>query len=117
MARLEIVVEEVDISAEEAGERPRESGLLLADILKRTSGLYSWDWPVDRRIATGWREIGELLGDEKLREAAARETIPISFEHLRDRVPTETRVMIRFEVSYTPEEGQVIARAEAAGLI
>jgi hypothetical protein len=89
----------------EAGLRPCPGppGLLLADVLRRTSGVYATTTPLSPRFRHDIREIAELTSDAELLAIANLTEIPVSLEHLRDLDP-QTRIVIRTELHYEPGE-------------
>jgi hypothetical protein len=89
----------------EAGLRPCPGppGLLLADVLRRTGGVYATTTPLSPRLRDDIREIAELTSDAELLAIANLTEVPVSLEHLRDLDP-QTRIIIRIELRYEPDE-------------
>jgi hypothetical protein len=97
----------------EAGLRtcPGQPGLLLADVLRRTGGVYETTTPLLPRLRDDIREVAELTSDSELLAIADLTEVPVSLDHLRGLDP-HTRIVIRAELCYeTAEEG---ARASGA---
>lgn len=69
----------------EAGLRacPGQPGLLLADVLRRTGGVYRTTTPLAPHFHDNIREIAELTSDAELLAIAELTEVPVSLEHLR----------------------------------
>lgn len=96
----------------EAGLRacPGPPGMLLADVLRRTGGIYETTTPLMPPLRDDIREVGELTSDPELLKLAALTEVPVSLEHLRG-LDLQTRIVIRSELIYEADEG---ARVSAA---
>lgn len=113
MALFEVVVEEVEPSAEGARADPASSGIPLSTLLARTGGDYVWHVEPPQHLREHWRRTSLAIGDSNLAEIAQSATIPVSLEHLRTRDPATTRVKVRFEISFVSvEEGRAAAALE-----
>ena len=114
MARLEVVVHEVDTTAQEAAASPQSGGLLLADILAQTGGSYEWEFPVDEQLRRRWVRAATEIGDAQLRARVGAPTVRVSLEQFRGRDPQATRIAIDFTLHYAHDEGLRAARAAAS---
>jgi hypothetical protein len=96
----------------EAGLRtcPGRPGLLLADVLRRTGGVYETTTPLSPRLRDDIREAAELTSDPELSAIADLAEVPVSLDHLRGLDP-QTRIIIRAELSYHGDEGARVSRA------
>ncbi|MDX6391070.1 MAG: hypothetical protein QOJ73_2133, partial [Streptosporangiaceae bacterium] len=76
----------------EAGLRtcPGRPGLLLADLLRRTGGVYETTTPLPPQFRAGIREVAELTSDSELLAIADLTEVPVALDHLRGLDP-ETR--------------------------
>ena len=97
----------------EAGLRPCPGppGLLLADVLRRTGGVFATTTPLPPRFRDDIREIAELTSDAELLAIANLTEIPVSLEHLRGLDP-QTRIVIRMELHYESDERARLSTAE-----
>ena len=95
----------------EAGLRmcPGQPGLVLADVLRRTGGVYTTT-PLPTHFRDDIREVAELTSDAELLAIAELTEVPVSLEHLRDLDP-QTRIVIRSELHYEADEGAQVSRA------
>lgn len=110
MAKFEVVVEEVQPTADEIAQHPEMAGIPLSTLLERTGGKYLWHYAPPTQLRQHWRRTATVIGDANLDEVSRSETIPISLEHLRDKDPATTRVKVRFDISYTsPKESRAAA--------
>jgi hypothetical protein len=96
----------------EAGLRtcPGQPGLLLADVLRRTGGVYRTTTPLAPQLRDDIREVAELTSDAELLAIAELTEVPVSLEHLRGLDP-QTRIIIRAELHYEADEGTRVRRA------
>jgi hypothetical protein len=97
----------------EAGLRPCPGppGLVLADVLRRTGGVYATTTPLLPRLRDDIREIAELTSDAELLAIANLTEVPVSLEHLRGLDP-QTRIIIRTELSYESGESARLSTAK-----
>ena len=95
----------------EAGLRmcPGQPGLVLADVLWRTGGVYETTTPLLPHFRDDIREVAELTSDAELLAIAERTEVPVSLEHLRDLDP-QTRIVIISELHYEADEGARVSR-------
>ena len=95
----------------EAGLRtcPGRPGLLLADLLRRTGGVYETTTPLPPQFRVGIREVAELTSDSELLAIADLTEVPVALDHLRGLDP-ETRIVIRAELCYEAGEGARVSR-------
>jgi hypothetical protein len=89
---------------------PGPPGLLLADVLRRTGGVYQTTTPLTQDSRDDIREVAELTSDAELLAIAEMTEVPISLEHLRGLDP-QTRIVIRTELNYEADEGERMSRA------
>lgn len=115
MANFEVVVEELRSTTQDADDST--NGLLLQQLLERTGGQYVWHFEPPAELRKQWRRTGEVIADANLAEIARAQTIPISLEHLRGKDPATTRVKVRFEISFTSQEGQAAAALDGPQLL
>lgn len=96
----------------EAGLRtcPGLPGLLLADVLRRTGGVYETTAPLLPEFRDDIREVAELTSDPELLAIADLTEVPVSLDHLRGLDP-QTRIVIRTELSYEADESAKVSRA------
>jgi hypothetical protein len=102
----------------EAGLRgcPGEPGLLLADVLRRTGGVYEITIPLTPQLRANIREVAELTSDAELLAVADLTEVPVSLAHLRGLDP-QTRIIIRRELCYEGDEGAQVSREHRPGLV
>lgn len=96
----------------EAGLRTclRRPGVMLADVLRRTGGVYQTTAPLSPRLRDAIREVAELTSDSDLLAIADLDEVPVSLDHLRGLDP-RTRIVIRTELCYEADEGAQVSRA------
>ena len=96
----------------EAGLRacPGQPGLVLADVLRRTGGVYATTTPLLPHFRDDIREVAELTSDAELLAIADLAEVPVSLEHLRDIDP-QTRIVIISELHYEADERARVSRA------
>jgi hypothetical protein len=88
---------------------PRQPGLLLADVLRRTGGIYETTAWLPPRLRDDIREVAELTSDPELLAIADLTEVPVSLEHLHGLDP-QTRFVIRTELCYEADEGARVSR-------
>jgi hypothetical protein len=90
----------------EAGLRtcPGQPGLLLADVLRWTGGVYETTTPLPPRFRDKIREVAELTSDPELLAIAGLNEVPVPLGHLRG-LDLQTRIVIRTELCYEGDEG------------
>ena len=96
----------------EAGLRtcPGQPGLVLADVLQRSGGVYETTTPLIQQMRDDIREVAELTSDPELLALADLNEVPVSLEHLRGLDP-QTRFVIRAELRYEGDEGARVTGA------
>ncbi|HEY1324263.1 MAG TPA: hypothetical protein VGF32_28660 [Streptosporangiaceae bacterium] len=96
----------------EAGLRtcPGQPGLVLADVLRRTGGVYETMTPLLPQFRGEIREVAELTSDPELLAIADLTEVPVPLDHLRGLDP-QTRIIIRTELCYEAQEGAQVSRA------
>jgi hypothetical protein len=95
----------------EAGLRacPGQPGLLLAEVLRRTGGVYETTTPLVPQLRDEIREVAELTSDSELLAIADLTEVPVPLGHLRGLDP-QTRIVIRTELCYEAGEGARVSR-------
>jgi hypothetical protein len=96
----------------EAGLRacPGEPGMPLAEVLRRSGGVYQTTTPLIPHMRDDIREVAELTSDAELLKIAEMTEVPVSLEHLRGLDP-QTRIIIRSELSYEGDEASQVSAA------
>jgi hypothetical protein len=96
----------------EAGLRacPGQPGLLLADVLRRTGGVYETTTPLPPQFRDDIREVAELTSDLELLAIADLTEVTVPLGHLHGLDP-QTRIVIRTELCYEADEGARVSRA------
>jgi hypothetical protein len=87
----------------------RQPGLVLAEVLQRTGGVYEMTTPLVPQLRADIREVAELTSDAELLVIAELSEVPVSLEHLRGIDP-QTRILVRSELSYEGDEGLLVSR-------
>jgi hypothetical protein len=79
----------------EAGLRacPGEPGMPLAEVLRRSGGVYQTTTPLIPHMRDDIRELAELTSDAELLKIAELTEVPVSLEYLRGLDP-QTRIII-----------------------
>src|SRR5215469_16153696 len=88
---------------------PGQPGLVLADVLQRTGGVYETTTPLPPEFRDDIREVAELTSDAELLGIADLTEVPVSLEHLRGLNP-QTRIVIRTELRYEADEGARLSK-------
>jgi hypothetical protein len=96
----------------EAGLRacPGQPGLVLAEVLRRSGGVYATMIPLPPHFREQIREVAELTSDAELLAIADLAEVPVSLEHLRGLDP-QTRIIIGSALHYEADEGARVSRA------
>lgn len=96
----------------EAGLRtcPGQPGALLADVLRRTGGVYETTASLPPRLRDAIRQVAALTSDAQLLAIADLTEVPVSLDHLRGLDP-HTRILIRTELCYEADESARLCRA------
>jgi hypothetical protein len=96
----------------EAGFRtcPGQPGLLLADVLRRTGGVYETAISLQPQFRDDIREVAELTSDPELLAIADLTEVPVPLDHLRGLDP-QTRIILVTELCYEADEGTWVSRA------
>jgi hypothetical protein len=79
-------------------------GLVLADVLRRTGGVYETTTELSPQFHADLREVAELASDLELLAIADLIEVPVPVGHLRGLDP-QTRRPIRTELRYEADEG------------
>jgi hypothetical protein len=98
----------------EAGLRtcPGQPGLVLADVLRRTGGVYETTTPLLPEFRDEIREVAELTSDPELLAIADLTEVPVPLDHLRG-LDLQTRIVIRTELCYEADEGARVSKGKA----
>ena len=96
----------------EAGLRacPGEPGIPLADLLRRSGGIYQTTTPLVSQLRDRIREVAELTSDAELLKITELGEVPVSLEHLRG-LDLQTRIVITCELNYEEDEGTRVSAA------
>jgi hypothetical protein len=96
----------------EAGLRtcPGRPGLVLADVLRGTGGVYETTTSLVPQFRDDIREVAELTSDPELLAIADLTEVPVPLGHLRGLDP-QTRIVIRAELHYEADEATRVSRA------
>jgi hypothetical protein len=86
-----------------------EPGVVLADVLQRTGGVYETTTRLTPKFREDIREIAELTSDDRLFGVAELAEVPVSLEHLRHADP-QTRILIGYRLDVTPAESPRLRR-------
>jgi len=87
--------------AAKPGRRP--PGVVLADVLSRTGGVYGTTTPLTAKFRENIRAVAELTADDQLLTIAELPEVPVSLEHLRELDP-QTRVVMLCRLDVSPGE-------------
>ena len=88
---------------------PGPPGLVLADVLRRTGGVYETTTPLPPQFRDDIREVAELTSDPELLAIADLSEVSVPLGHLRGLDP-QTRIIIRTELCYEADEGARVSR-------
>jgi len=80
-----------------------EPGVVLGDILQRTSGVYETTTSMTPKFREDIREIAEQVSDDELLRISELPEVPVSLEHLR-HVGPQTRILVGYRLDVTPAE-------------
>lgn len=95
----------VQVKAYEAGLTCGPPGLVLADILQRSGGVWETTVPVSPQMREDLQELAELTSDKQLRKMAELSEVRVPLRHLR-HLDTQTRIVLGFRLDYTDAERQ-----------
>lgn len=87
---------------------PGPPGQVLADVLRRTGGVYATTTALPPHMRVQIRAVAELTSDTELLAIADLSEVPVSLEHLRGIDP-QTRITVRTEFSVETEEESACA--------
>ena len=96
----------IQFKAYQAGIKKNRPGVLLADLLRQTGGVYEVQLDLSPRFQEEIRQVAELTSDEELLRIASFPKAPVSLEHLRHVDPRTTRIVLGHRLSYTQEESE-----------
>jgi hypothetical protein len=86
-----------------------EPGVVLADVLHRTGGVYETTTRLTPKFREVIREIAEVTSDDGLLWVAELAEVPVSLEHLR-HVDPRTRILVGYRLDVTPAESLRLRR-------
>ena len=89
-----------------------EPGVVLADLLQRTGGVYETTTKLTPKARADIREIAELTSDDELLAVSGLPEVPVSLEHLRGTDP-QTRIVVGYRLDVTPAESPGLRRRMA----
>jgi hypothetical protein len=95
----------VVVKAYEAGLTCGPPGLVLADVLQRSGGVWETTVPVSAPMREDLQELAELTPYEQLRKMAELSEVRVPLRHLRHLDP-QTRIVLGFRLDYTDAERQ-----------
>jgi hypothetical protein len=81
----------------------RPPGVVLADVLRQTGGVYQTTTPLTDKFREDLREVAELTSDDELRRIAELPEVPVSLENCRQLDP-QTRVVVFCRLDVSPAE-------------
>ena len=96
-------------SAEIEQDMRAEPGVVLADVLQRTGGVYETTTRLTPKFREDIREIAELTSDDEFLRIAELPEVPVSLEHFRDADP-QTRILFGYRLDVTPAESPRLRR-------
>ena len=94
----------VQVRAYEAELRCGPPGLVLADILRCSGGVYETTVSLTPRMRADLREVAELTSDEHLRQIPELSDVPVPLGHLRGLDP-QTRIVVGVRLDLDGDEG------------
>jgi hypothetical protein len=103
----------VQVRAYEAGITCGPPGLVLAEVLQRTGGVYETTLPLTPGMREELREVAELTSDEQLRKASELSEVSVPLAHLRHLDP-QTRIVVGARLDLTDEESAQLDRSRQA---
>jgi len=103
--------DDIAVKAYEAGITKCPPRLTVADVLRRTGGVYETTLPLSPSFRDHVREVAELSGDEHLLRIAELTEVRVSLEKFRDLDP-QTRITIGCRLDPTSEESARLPRDE-----
>ena len=78
-------------------------GVVLADVLRRTGGVYETTTPLTAKFRDDIREVAELTSDDELLRIAEFPEAPVSLENCRQLDP-QTRIVMFSRLDVSPAE-------------
>jgi hypothetical protein len=90
-------------------------GVVLADVLVRTGGVYETTIPLTDKFRDYIREVAELTSDDELFTIAELSEVPVSLENCR-RLDPQTRIVLFCRLDVSPAETPRWRRVPAAGI-
>ncbi|GAA2165389.1 hypothetical protein [Actinomadura napierensis] len=92
--------------AYESGIKKTPPGVLLQELLDYNKGAYVHRIEIPDDARDRMRKLAAISGDKGLRAIADRGIVEISLEEFRDADPHQTRLVVGWEIGYTPEEAK-----------
>jgi hypothetical protein len=86
-----------------------EPGVVLGDVLQRTSGAYETTTRLTPKFRNDIREIAELASDDELLRIVELPEVPVSLEHLR-QMDSQTRITVGYRLDVTAAESPRLRR-------
>ncbi len=78
-------------------------GVVLADVLRRTGGVYETTTPLTEKFRGYIHEVAELTSDDELQRIAELPEVPVSLENCRQLDP-QTRIAMFSRLDVSPAE-------------
>jgi hypothetical protein len=78
-------------------------GVVLADVLRRTGGVYEAMTPLSEKFRDDIRAVAELTSDDELRRIAELPEVPVSLENCRQLDP-QARIALFCRLDVSPAE-------------
>jgi hypothetical protein len=97
--------EHLQYKAYAAGIKKNPPGMVLADVLRGTGGVYEIELGLPADFKERLRQVAELTSDTELLAIANRGRASVSLEPLRG-VDLQTRVVFGHRISYTQEDNE-----------
>jgi hypothetical protein len=93
----------------------RPPGVVLADVLRQTGGVYETTTPLTEKFREHIREVAAWTSDDELRRIAELTEVPVSLENCRQLDP-QTRVVMFSRLDVSPAETPRWRRIPPAGI-
>jgi hypothetical protein len=93
----------------------RPPGVVLADVLRQTGGVYETTTPLTETFRGHIREVAELTSDDDLLRIAELPEVPVSLENCRQLDP-QTRIAMFSRLDVTPAETPRWRRIPPSGI-
>ena len=86
-----------------AGFEKQLPGVVLADVLSRTGGVYETTTPLTEKFRDDIRVVAELTSDDELLRIAELPEVPVSLENCR-QLDLQTRIVMFCRLDVSPAE-------------